>query len=120
MSYAIAYFFKLNPSIQSITMKFSTPGLSCVQEIDVVHSCIERVLDKAEYFSPLSLLRILLKVNSVRPYKIIQMRKEDFKDYKSCTSTFDYKLIPFSKVNALRFRSTSLQVEYKESHQSLN
>nr|CAI5865866.1 unnamed protein product [Callosobruchus analis] len=28
MSYAIAYFLKLNPSIQSITMKFSTPGHS--------------------------------------------------------------------------------------------
>nr|CAI5849417.1 unnamed protein product [Callosobruchus analis] len=120
MSYAIAYFLKLNPSIQSITMKFSTPGHSCVQEIDAVHSSIERVLDKAEYFSPLSLLRILLKVNSVRPYKIIKMRKEYFKDYKSCTSTFDYKLIPFSKVKALRFTSTSLDVEYKEPYQSLN
>lgn len=120
MSYAIAYFLKINLSIQSITMKFSTPGHSCVQEIDAVHSCIDRVLDKVEYFSPLSLLRILLKVNYVRPYKIIQMRSEDFKDYKACTSTFNYKLIPFSKVKALKFTSSFLEVEYKESHQSLN
>lgn len=59
MSYAIAYFLQLNLSIESITMKFSTPGHSCVQEIDSVHSCIERVLDKVEYFSPVSLLRML-------------------------------------------------------------
>ena len=33
ISYAIAYFLQMNPSIQSLTMKFSTPGHSCVQEI---------------------------------------------------------------------------------------
>lgn len=120
MSYAIAYFLQLNPSIESITMKFSTPGHSCVQEIDSVHSCIERVLDKVEYFSPVSLLRILLKVNSARPYKIIQMRAENFKDYKSCTTVFNYKVLPFSKVKALKFTTCFTKVEYKESHQSLN
>lgn len=55
-------------------MKFSTPGHSCVQEIDSVHSCIEKVL----------------------PYKIIQMYVKDFKDYKSCTTAFNYKVVPFS------------------------
>lgn len=117
MSYAIAYFLQMNPSIQSITMKFSTTGHSCVQEIDSVHSCIERVLAKVEYFSPISLLRILLKVNSAKPYKIIQMRIKDFKDYKSA---FNYKVIPFSKVKALKFTNSFTEVEYKVSHQSLN
>ena len=120
ISYAIAYFLQMNPSIQSLTMKFSTPGHSCVQEIDSVHSCIERVLAKVEYLSPVSLLRILLKVNVVKPYKIIQMRSEDFKDYKLCVSSLNYKVIPFSKVKALKFTNSFTEVEFKVSHQSLN
>lgn len=49
------------PNLKSITMKFSTPGHSCIQEIDNVHSCIDRMLSKAEYYSPFSLIRLLLK-----------------------------------------------------------
>lgn len=101
-------------------MKFSTPGHSCVQEIDSVHSCIERILKKSEYFSPLSLLRFLLKVSSVRPYNVIQMSTEDFKDFKSCVSAYNYNLVPFSKVKALKFTQIFTQVEYKTSHQITN
>ncbi|KAK4886758.1 hypothetical protein RN001_003029 [Aquatica leii] len=48
MSYAIASSLNQNPTIESITMKFSTPGHFCVQEIDCVHSCSDRVLNIAE------------------------------------------------------------------------
>nr|CAH7712408.1 unnamed protein product [Callosobruchus chinensis] len=58
-------------NLKTITIKYSVPGHSCVQEIDATHSTIERVLD-TEYYSPLSLIRILLKVNTHTPYKIIQ------------------------------------------------
>lgn len=96
-------------------MKFSTPGHSCNQEIDAVHSCIERVLNKSDYYSPLSLLRSLLKVNLKKPYKIMQLR-DDYTDYKTSTAMYNYKLIPVSQVVALKFTQSPLDVEYKMSH----
>lgn len=116
MSAAISIFIKDHPNIQFITMKFSTPGHSCNQEIDSVHSCIEKVLKKTEYYSPLSLLRILLKVNSKRPYKIMQLNENDFKDYKICASLYNYKSVPFSQVAALKFSKSAFEVEYKITH----
>lgn len=99
----ISVFMQKLPNIISITMKFSTPGHSCNQEIDAVHSCIERVLNKSEYYSPLSLLRLLLKVNLKKPYKIMQLTDQDFKDYKTSAAMYNYKLISFSQVVALKF-----------------
>lgn len=116
MSLAISVFMQNRPNIKSITMKFSTPGHSCNQEIDAVHSCIERVLNKSEYYSPLSLLRLLLKVNLKKPYKIMQLTDQDFKDYKTSAAMYNYKLIPFSQVVALKFTQTPLEVQYKISH----
>lgn len=78
MSYAIAHILQVSSSLKKITMKFSVPGHSCIQEVDSVHSAIERTLRKSEYSSPISLIRILLKVNSKEPYSILQMREEYF------------------------------------------
>lgn len=115
MSYAIAFLLQEHPNIATITMKFSTPGHSCVQEIDNVHSCIERVLKKTEYFSPVSLIRLLLKVNLRKPYCIIQMKADHFKDFKTCAGQFDYKKVPYSKVKSLRFSQAFFELEYKIS-----
>ncbi|XP_036317389.1 uncharacterized protein LOC118732366 [Rhagoletis pomonella] len=116
MSLAISTFMQSHPHIELITMKFSTPGHSCNQEIDAVHSCIERVLKKSEYYSPVSLLRLLLKVNSKKPYKIMQLKENDFKDYKTCAALYNYKLVPFSQVTTLKFSRSLLEIEYKVSH----
>lgn len=120
MSAAISIFINEHPNINSITMKFSTPGHSCNQEIDSVHSCIERVLKKTEYYSPLSLLRILLKVNSKKPYKIMQLKEVDFKDYKVCASLYNYKAIPFCQVVALNFTKSQFELGYKTTHAMKN
>ena len=45
------------------------------------------------------------------------MRSEDF---KLCVSSLNYKVIPFSKVKALKFTNYFTEVEFKVSHQSLN
>lgn len=116
MSSAIALFMRRNPNIESIVMKFSTPGHSCNQEIDAVHSCIERVLKKSEYYSPLSLIRLLLKVSSRNPYRVIQLKEVDFVDYKSYAIQFNYKIVPFSQVVALKFSKSIFEIEYKVSH----
>lgn len=120
MSYAIAYFIKTHPTVTTITMKFSTPGHSCIQEVDNVHSCIERVLNKTEYFSPLSLMRLLLKVNHKKPYCIIQLKPENFKDFKTCATVLDYKKVPYSKVTSLTFSQSFFELGYKISHTQVN
>lgn len=116
MSYAVSYFLQEHPNLGTITMKFSTPGHSCVQEIDSVHSAIERVLKKSEYFSPVSLIRLLLKVNLRKPYCIIQMKARHFKDFKACTGLLDYKKVPYSKVKCLKFTQSFFELEYKTSY----
>lgn len=103
ISFALSQFLWLTENLHSITIKYSTPGHSCVQEVDAVHSAIERILSKVEYYSPLSLIRILLKVNRHKPYKVIQMKLNDFKNYQYLSSQIQYEKIPFSKVTTLHF-----------------
>lgn len=54
MSFALRQLIDKFSTLEQITLKFSTPGHSCIQEMDNVHSCIDRVLLKAEYYSPVS------------------------------------------------------------------
>lgn len=89
MSVAISIFIREHLNIISITIKFSAPGHSCNQEIDSEHTCIENILNKTEYYSPLYLLRFLLKVSAKKSYKIIQLKKDDFRDYKTFASLYN-------------------------------
>nr|CAI5865599.1 unnamed protein product [Callosobruchus analis] len=43
MSFAVSHIIQRFPNIEKITMKFSVPGHSCIQEVDVVHSVIESI-----------------------------------------------------------------------------
>ena len=38
-------------------------------------------MNVAEFYLPLSFIRLLLNVNRVKPYRIIQMTENHFKDY---------------------------------------
>lgn len=118
ISYALANFLRKQNILKRIVLKYSTPGHSCVQEIDSVHSVIERVLNKVEYYSPVSLMRILTKINSKKPYKIIQMKKSDFFDYKSLADTYSYNEVPYKKVASLEIIKDELTIGFKTSHES--
>lgn len=50
MALAVQYFIKNHPEIESVTMKYSLPGHSCIQEVDNAHSQIEKVLAINEFF----------------------------------------------------------------------
>ena len=54
--------------ITVVTMKHSLGRYSCVQEVDKMHQEIEVAMRVTEFYSPLSFLRILLKVNRNCPY----------------------------------------------------
>lgn len=115
MSYALTHLIQSHKNLQKITMKFSVPGHSCIQEVDAIHSSIERSLSKIEYYSPVSLLRYLIKVNRQKPYKIIQMKKEDFIDFQHYSSQLNYNTVPFSKVVCLQFSKSFFELNYKDS-----
>jgi len=48
MSFALLPFLSGHPNIQEIVQKFGTPGHSPVQEVDNIHSQIERRMRKTE------------------------------------------------------------------------
>ncbi|GBM04385.1 hypothetical protein AVEN_35570-1 [Araneus ventricosus] len=72
---------KDDPQVKSVTMKYSLPGHSCVQEVDSFHSNIEKAMNKTDFYSPIELIRILKQVNPRHAYRVIQMRPDDFKDF---------------------------------------
>nr|CAI5842815.1 unnamed protein product [Callosobruchus analis]CAI5864804.1 unnamed protein product [Callosobruchus analis] len=116
-SFDILKFLWESTSLETITIKYSVPGHSSVQEVDATLSAIERVLQKTEYYSPLSLIRILLEVNLKNPYKIHQMQLKDFLNFQSISSLLHYHNIPFSKVAVLQFsKVTPHIVRFKTSY----
>lgn len=52
-------------------MKYSTPGHGSVKDVDNIHSQIEKAFNTSEYYSPVSMMRILLKVNKKNPFTVI-------------------------------------------------
>ena len=64
-------------------MKYSLDGRSCLQEVDNMQKQIEDAMQVSKFYSPISFLRMLLKVNRKKPYQVIQMNENDFKDFRS-------------------------------------
>ena len=97
-------------------MKYSLPGHSCVQEVDNMHKQIEDAMQVAEFYSPISFLRLLLKVNRQAPYRVIQMVENNFKDYMNSSKLLQFNLVPYQKVFQLTFSQNLHRVEFKLSH----
>jgi len=57
MSSAIILFLMQHQSVKMITQKFCEPGYSEIQEIDNMHSQIEKTLQTAEVYSSLSIMQ---------------------------------------------------------------
>lgn len=121
MAVAMQYFMKTHPDVESITMKYSLPGHSALQEVDNAHSQIEKHLSVNEYFSPMGLIRLLKNVNIRNPFVIIQMQPFDVKDFgKYSKICFQYKSVPFSKLKMLRFTQIQYELEYSLDYETLN
>jgi len=56
ISTAMIHFLIKNTQINSITMKYSVAGHSCIQEVDNAHSQIEKSLMHIEVWSPIGLI----------------------------------------------------------------
>ena len=98
-------------------MKYSLAGHSCVQEVDNMYQQIEVAMRVAEFYSPVPFLRLLLKVNRNNPFRVIQMSKDDFKDYQNSSKMLTFCNVPYTQVFQLRFLKSELYtIEYKLSH----
>ncbi|GFO02652.1 hypothetical protein PoB_002915700 [Plakobranchus ocellatus] len=118
MTLALMLFLKEHKSIQRMTQKFCEAGHSCIQEVDSIHSVVERHLRHQEIFSPLGLVK---KLTSIRNPKVIQM--VFFLDYQSkAKGEFNFSLVPFTQVRQLQVDQTAgiHSVRYKLSHQPHN
>ena len=117
ISQAILEFLYTQEQIDEINMKCSLAGHSCVQEVDNMHQQIEVAMRVAEFYPSISFLRVLLKVNRIWTYHVIQMKKNDFKDYNSSSRMLPFFKVPYTKIFQLRFTKHNLHIaEYKIYH----
>lgn len=115
ISLAIITFLMERPNVEWIETKYSTPGHSAVQEVDNVHSNIDNAMRTSEFFSPLSFLKLLKRVNDKKkPYNIINVNT--VADFATCTKLLDLAKIPFSQVTSLKFTQCYFTIMYKTSH----
>lgn len=120
MSFALQHFLKSEDSgnLKIIEQKFGEPGHGTIQEIDAAHSCIERYIRNLEIWSPLSLIRILLKIPKTwkQKFVVIQMKKSDYINYQLTCGSYTYNTIPYSKVKHIIYDSNSLfNVKFRSS-----
>jgi len=115
VAFAVAHFLQTNSQIKSIEMKYSVPGHSCIQEIDAIHSHIEHAMRVSEFYSPVSFICVLMNAKRHLPYRVLQMKRDDFREYHVPAKILDYQKIPFSKVVHLKFTQVWHKVQYKSS-----
>lgn len=51
-------------------MKYSTTGHGADQDVDNIHSHIKKAFSMTEYYSPVSMIRVLLKVNRKKSFQV--------------------------------------------------
>jgi len=78
MSVALLKFLTQQTQLNKLTQKFCEPGNSSIQEVDNLHSQIERSLRYTEVFSPLGVMRLMLSVNRRKPLNVTQMTPSHF------------------------------------------
>ena len=104
ISFAIQDVLRKFPRLEQVVMKYCEPGHSSIQEVDAVHSTIERGLKHLDLFSPLDLVTKLLKVKRIHPFNVLQMTQSKFFDFQKPAKLYKYSLVPYSKVKQLEFR----------------
>ena len=113
MCYALKRFM-IDFNVDTIVQKFCCPGHSSIQEVDNIHSSIEKTLRHAEIYSPVSLVRIMKRTRRRNPFCIIQMQKHNFHDYQKSILGLKFHSIPFTKVKCLKYtKSQPFLVQYK-------
>lgn len=110
-STALKHFMREYTMVKIIEQKFCEPGHSSIQEVDNIHSNIEKSCSPSEIYSPVGLMRVLKTVNKLR---LVQMKPADFKDFQEVAGRGRYDRIPYTRVKCLRYEHTDPKVlKYK-------
>lgn len=108
-SFALIHLIHKHGNFKIIEQKYSTPGHSLLQEIDAIHSSIERYLRNLEIVRHGGLIRLLKQMDFKNVYlNFIQMKAEHFYDFKSSSSGINFSAIPFSKVKHIIYNINNL------------
>jgi hypothetical protein len=49
---------------------------------------------------------------------VIELKKDDFEDYRTCSKLFNYKSIPFTKIFQLKITQNPFEIEFRSSPDS--
>lgn len=104
MCLALKCFLEKHQQLNDITFKFGTPGHSAIQEVDNIHSHIEKQMKISELYSPLGFIRILKEVRLKVPMTIIQINS--MHDYQSAASILKFSNVPFGRLKCLHLSHT--------------
>lgn len=108
-------FLKSKEGIKSMTMRYSIPSHSCVQKVDNAHTAVEKAVSATDFCLSLRLIRILLKVNRLRPYRVIEMHT-DFKHFASLPKFYNYRQTLFTQVKIVTFTQTLHEIHFTQSY----
>jgi hypothetical protein len=97
MSTAIVHFLLHHENVTAVTQKFGESGHSSIQEVDNIHSQIEKKFRVSEINSPIGLLKTMKTVNIKNPFVIIQQRS--FYDFQATAKKTNIDSIPFTQVS---------------------
>lgn len=120
MSFALQHFLNKieSENLVQIEQKFGEPGHGNIQEIDNAHSCIERYIRNLDIWSPLSLLKTLVQIPKTwkLSFKVIQMNPQDYKNFEIISATFNYSMIPYTKIKHIIYNKTNIyNVQFRNS-----
>lgn len=100
---------KNNPQIKQIVHKYGEAGHSYVQQIDSVHSSIEKHCRGMEFFSPVSWFEHMRKFDYPKvKLDLHEMISSDFKNYSVISNQFAFHNVPFKSVRMMIYNSQDL------------
>jgi len=103
--------------VRKIVKKLCEPGHSSIQEVDNIHSQIEKkTLQVTEVFSPLGVARALLATNRKKPFEVIHMKTKKFINYQTEVKSYSFCALLYTKVKAIMYSiQTPCCLQYKTS-----
>lgn len=108
MSFCLQNFLQQTRSLESITQKFCEPGHSSIQDIDNLHSIIERSLKGLEIWSPISLVRHMKQLRPNNLEMCVKLLTErSFLDFGAQSGLGTYKNVKYASVKELHYTSAN-------------
>lgn len=114
MSMAIMMFLKGHSTVKTVTQKYCEPGHSSIQDIDSVHASIEHYLRHRQFYSPVSLIKLLREMNQPNvklEMKVLQPGKDFFEFSNECCD-YNFTTIPYTQVKSLRYNGNCMDIDF--------